>query len=180
MTLQTDITSNLLREMGEASKYNVTCYLAGPIGKVHLTEAKSWRNGLKPRLNEIGIGYIDPLDKYGGTRKIRTMLQRYDRDGKIDKIRELVNENIFHQDMDCVFFTTFTIAYVPALDVGEEICGTYGEITMARYLNKPVYIVTNRSLKPNNLPKWAIGCSTRVFESFDELLGYLMATYGEE
>ncbi len=180
MTLQTDINVNLVKEFGVASKYPYTCYLAGPIDWVHLNEAKSWRNYLKPHLNKMGIGYIDPLEKYGGTREIRSMLRRLNKDGKINKIRNIVNENVFDQDMDSVIFATFTIAYVPIMKDGGEICGTYGEITMARYLNKPVYIVTNRSLKPNKLPKWAIGCSTVIFESFDELLGYLSATYSEE
>jgi len=53
--------------------------------------------------------------------------------------------------------------------------GTQGELTMAKYFGKPVYLVTKLPLK--DVPGWVIGCSTEVFATFDELRQYLLRTY---
>ena len=49
--------------------------------------------------------------------------------------------------------------------------GTKGELTMARFFNKPVYFVTKFSL--HELPGWVLGCVTKVFTSFDDLKVFL-------
>ena len=49
--------------------------------------------------------------------------------------------------------------------------GTKGELTMARYTGKPVYMVTTMSLQ--EIPGWVLGCSTRIFSSFEELRDFL-------
>ena len=45
--------------------------------------------------------------------------------------------------------------------------GTHGEITMAYWLNKPVYLVN--SLPINDVSSWVLSCSDEVFDSFDSL-----------
>ena len=45
--------------------------------------------------------------------------------------------------------------------------GTHGEITMAYWLNKPVYLVNN--LPINDLSSWVFSCSEEVFDNFDSL-----------
>ena len=45
--------------------------------------------------------------------------------------------------------------------------GTHGEITMAYWLNKPVYLVN--SLPINDLSSWVFSCSDEVFDNFDSL-----------
>jgi hypothetical protein len=53
--------------------------------------------------------------------------------------------------------------------------GTKGEITLARYFGKPVYLVTDEPAK--NLPGWVVGCTTEIFQSFKELKSYLRNQY---
>ena len=53
--------------------------------------------------------------------------------------------------------------------------GTKGELTMAKYFGKPVYIVTK--MKPNDIPGWILACTTKLFGSFDELKVFLMERY---
>ncbi len=53
--------------------------------------------------------------------------------------------------------------------------GTKGEITIARFLEKPVYLVTQ--MKPEDIPGWVLGCTTRIFGSFDELKEFLLEKY---
>jgi hypothetical protein len=49
--------------------------------------------------------------------------------------------------------------------------GTKGEITLAAYFGKPVYLVTEMRL--SEIPGWVLGCSTEFFQSFDELKRFL-------
>ena len=45
--------------------------------------------------------------------------------------------------------------------------GTKGELTMAKFFHKPVYLVTTFPL--HDLPGWILGCVTESFMTFDEL-----------
>lgn len=49
--------------------------------------------------------------------------------------------------------------------------GTKGELTMARYFGKPVYLVTSYPL--HDLPGWILGCVTKTFGGFEELKRFL-------
>ena len=49
--------------------------------------------------------------------------------------------------------------------------GTKGELTMAKYFGKPVYLVT--SIPYHDIPGWVLGCTTQLFSSFDELNVFL-------
>jgi hypothetical protein len=54
--------------------------------------------------------------------------------------------------------------------------GTKGELTMARFTGKPVFMVTHMNL--HDIPGWVLGCTTKIFGSFDELKIFLMKEYG--
>ena len=49
--------------------------------------------------------------------------------------------------------------------------GTKGELTIAKYFGKPVYMVTSTPVA--EIPGWVLGCTTRLFSSFDELKAFL-------
>ena len=53
--------------------------------------------------------------------------------------------------------------------------GTIGELTMARSLRIPVYMVTR--IDDRNIPGWILGCTTRRFRSFSGLKKFLLTTY---
>jgi hypothetical protein len=55
--------------------------------------------------------------------------------------------------------------------------GTKGELTMAKYFGKPVYMVT--VLPRTEIPGWVLGCTTAFFSSFDELKPFLLASSRE-
>lgn len=52
--------------------------------------------------------------------------------------------------------------------------GTKGELTMAKFFNKPVYLVTSFPL--SEIPGWVLGCVTKNFRTFDELKTFLSTT----
>ena len=49
--------------------------------------------------------------------------------------------------------------------------GTKGELTIARFFNKPVYLVTDHAHA--EIPGWVLGCTTRIFTDFEELKKFL-------
>jgi hypothetical protein len=49
--------------------------------------------------------------------------------------------------------------------------GTKGELTMAKFFNKPVYMVT--AIPRQEIPGWVLGCTTELFPSFEALQKYL-------
>jgi hypothetical protein len=55
--------------------------------------------------------------------------------------------------------------------------GTVGELTMARSLRIPVFMVTR--VRPQNIPGWILGCTSRRFRTFTELKKYLLKRYHE-
>ena len=53
--------------------------------------------------------------------------------------------------------------------------GTKGELTIARYFHKPVYMVTR--IPKEKIPGWVLGCVTEFFTSFSHLKDFLKARY---
>jgi hypothetical protein len=54
--------------------------------------------------------------------------------------------------------------------------GTQGEITLAKFLAKPVYLISEMPLK--HIPGWVLGCSTIVFSDIPQLKKFLRGKYG--
>jgi hypothetical protein len=52
--------------------------------------------------------------------------------------------------------------------------GTKGELTIARYFGKPVYLVT--SIPFRDIPGWVLGCTDKIFPGFDQLKKFLLST----
>ncbi len=53
--------------------------------------------------------------------------------------------------------------------------GTKGELTMARFFKRPVYVVS--SIARGDIPGWILGCSTEVFDSFENLKQFLLESH---
>lgn len=151
-------------------------YLAGPIGVIPQKGAAEWRIEIGKKLNDMGIKTSNPM---GNEAKLdRPKLQEWVNAGKLNKIRKLVRTKLIgvdlRMDADCDFLTL----YIP-IDNGYEICGSYGELTLAYYLKKPIFIVTDRKLLPSQIPCWAVGCSTWIFRTWEEYLKYVKEHYGK-
>lgn len=56
--------------------------------------------------------------------------------------------------------------------------GTHAELTSAYRKGLPVYLVTEMPIE--EISGWVVGCTTKIFSSFDELKSFLSATYGKE
>lgn len=83
-----------------------------------------------------------------------------------DIIRHLV-------DIDCQQIARHSDYVICFWDDGAaKGAGTKGELTMAKFFGKPVYLVTSFPL--HDLPGWVLGCITRSFPSFVELKEFLI------
>ncbi len=65
--------------------------------------------------------------------------------------------------------------FVIGIKAHSEEQGPKGELTIARYFNKPVYIVTHMSKE--KIPGWVLGCATEFFGSFEQLKTFLFLKY---
>lgn len=54
--------------------------------------------------------------------------------------------------------------------------GTKGELTMAKFFKKPVYMVT--AIPREDIPGWVLGCTTELFASFEALKEHLKQREG--
>ena len=76
-------------------------------------------------------------------------------------------------DLDCREIATrtgFVICYWD--DSAMRGAGTKGELTIAKYFGKPVYLVTTMDVV--DIPGWVLGCVTKQFASFEELRTFLI------
>ena len=82
--------------------------------------------------------------------------------------REIVTQLV---DIDCREIAERSDYLICFWDEGAARgAGTKGELTMARYFGKPVYLVT--AIPIAEIPGWVIGCTDRFFSSFEELMTF--------
>lgn len=100
------------------------------------------------------------------------------------RFRDLKNENIDRYvtlvrgliDMDIQEIAERTDYVICNWDESAQRgAGTKGEVTMARFKGKPVYMVT--TMPQADIPGWVLGCTTKVFGSFSQLKEFLLETY---
>ena len=157
----------------------IKTYMAGPMDDVSIEESRDWRDWLTEELKKVQIVTLDPISKYGKDYgAVRQKFAMWQNSGNIEAIRNQVSLEIIPPDFDMVEICNFVTLYIP--QKGYEICGSYGEMTLAFYLKKPVYIVTKRRLKPINVPKWAIGCSTKIFSNWEDYLAFIKKNWVNE
>lgn len=93
----------------------------------------------------------------------------------IEKYTELVRDLI---DGDCHEIAERSDYVICNWDESAQRgAGTKGELTMARWVGKPVYMVTQMRLQ--DIPGWVLGCATRTFRSFEDLQMFLCERYAE-
>ena len=91
----------------------------------------------------------------------------------IDRYVSLVREFVDKDSHEIAEMTDYVVCKWD--ESAQRGAGTKGEVTMARYSQKPVYMVTTMSLV--DIPGWVLGCTTKIFGSFEELKAFLLKTY---
>jgi hypothetical protein len=91
----------------------------------------------------------------------------------LERFKAIVREMIDLDSREIAHRSDYVICYWD--ESAQRGAGTKGEIMIAKFVEKPVYLVTE--MKPHDIPGWVLGCTTRIFASFDELKQFLLATY---
>jgi hypothetical protein len=149
-------------------------YLSG--GMEYATdEGRDWRNTLQRWLeDELRCTVFNP------NRESDRFLQQH-ADGldvralkftDINRFIELVRQLVALDCREIAVNSDFVICYWD--ESALRGAGTKGELTMARYFGKPVYMVT--SVPQTDIPGWILGCTSEIFATFDELKAFLTQT----
>lgn len=135
-------------------------------------EGAMWRKDLQQWIEQnLGHAVFNP--NVESERMFRTSYPDLD-------FRKLKFENISRYqeilcklvDLDCSEIAHRSDYVVCYWDEGAaKGAGTKGELTMAKFFGKPVYLVTRYPL--HEIPGWVLGCVTKFFGSFEELKEFL-------
>lgn len=153
-----------------------TIYLAGPLNfdsKEDFSRAINWREKFAEDFKD-DFKILNPLKKISGEKNIsdedRVLLYESHKVNNDVTVRDF-SSKIIETDLEHVVNSDYIILHLP-LKSNYEVCGTYGEATLAFYLGIPVIIVSDREIR--DIPKWLIGCSTVILKSFGELYAYIL------
>jgi len=153
-------------------------YLSGAMENA-INEGSAWRNEITIWLKEkLNHSTIDPVVN---TSKLveRTKSQNY-RNWKTsdpNKFRKFVRQAI-DSDLNSVVKKS---DYLICLWNQEVLSGggTHGEVTMAYYYNKPVYLINQLNV-PNQLSGWIMSCATEIFTDFNSMQKRYLEIYGKK
>lgn len=135
-------------------------YLSGGMEKAG-EYGKVWREKATPYINSLGYSVWNP---YIEERKLGVSLLKLNHLKQTDKVgykkmcEQIVNHDLEHLQ-DCS-------AIICRID--ESVlkgAGTYGELTVARLLNIPVYAWIDLPNGIQDLPAWCFGCLTDYVET---------------
>ena len=149
-------------------------YLSGPIENAE-NDGANWRESITPWLkDEIKHDVFNPVL---ATRKIISNLTntqfREMKDTNPKKYKNLIRQ-IIDIDIKAVVGETdyLIVNWNKSVFRGG---GTHGEITLAYYIKKPIYLVNHVPL--DDLSSWISSCATEVFDSFDDMKIHLLSKY---
>lgn len=129
-------------------------YLSGPMDRVEWNDAIEWRDEMDEFLHDLGIGTFNPCNKPNGEQEdpsFRERIQKLKDAGEFDEVTRLMKD-MCRVDLRMVDNSQFVIAHV---DMDSHMCGTYWEMTTARYKRSPVIIHCKQDV--NKLPNWLFG-----------------------
>ena len=141
-------------------------YLSGPIENAE-NDGADWRLSMTHWLkDEINHNVFNPVEATRGTISgITNDDFREMKKTEPEKYKKLVRKII---DIDIKAVVENSDYLIVNWD--ESVFkggGTHGEITLAYYLKKPVYLINHVPI--DDLSSWIFSCSTEVFDSFDDL-----------
>lgn len=85
-----------------------------------------------------------------------------------EKFTEIIRR-IVEKDIEAVKQCDYIICFWD--ESAEKGAGTQGEITLAKFLNKPVFLVSKFEF--SKIPSWIIGCVDKIFYDFEQLKDFL-------
>lgn len=150
------------------------CYGSGPVDRVP-DRGRGWREYIKPKLKELGVGFLNPLKKpfYGNYVEDDTFVIRRDSLLELkmyDDLAELMKVKVCRPDLSMVDKSDFLIVYI---DTDVHMAGTYHELSSAITQRKPTLIMCKQGKQGIPFWWWGVIPHEFFFSSWDELLLYL-------
>ncbi|MFC1593509.1 hypothetical protein ACFL3O_01075 [Candidatus Neomarinimicrobiota bacterium] len=152
-------------------------YLSGAMENAK-NEGSDWRNEITIWLIEkLDHSVIDPvIDTAKLVEKKKSKNYRNWKISDPNKFREFVRHAI-DNDLNSVVNKS---DYIICLWNNAVLSGggTHGEVTMAYYYNKPVYLINQ--LNDIELSGWIMSCATEIFTDFNSMQKRLLEIYGKK
>lgn len=150
-------------------------YLSGGM-EYAKNEGMDWRQTMQEWIvRELGHSVYNPNNE--SERYLRKKLPKASfRDLKFTNVNRFqsIVRGIVHLDSNEIAKRTdYVICYWDKS--AQRGAGTKGELTVARYFRKPVYMVTR--MRHENIPGWILGCTSKIFCSFGQLKAFLKRRY---
>lgn len=147
---------------------NLSVYLSG--GQDFAKDnGVGWRAKVSPQLFRLGFDIINPVyetsyiwDQYGVNRPQL-------REQNPDLYSKCTATQVDVDLADVVRCSAVLVCWNEASALGS---GTKGEVTLARYIRKPIYCVFQDGLSMKDLSTWMVGClrGARIFDNFEEAI----------
>ena len=146
-------------------------YLSGGM-EYAADEGRDWRSEMQGWLErELGCEVFNPnheSDSYFRARHPGLNFRAL-KEQDIDGFRAIVKELVDRDCREIADRSAFVVCYWD--ESAQRGAGTKGEITIAHHFGKPVYLVT--AMPPEQIPGWVLGCTDRIFGSFEALKRFL-------
>jgi hypothetical protein len=135
-------------------------------------EGRDWRSVMQEWLEkELGATVFNPnveSDRFFSTHHAGVDFRALKTEDP-ERYKAIVSKLV---DIDCSEIAARTDIVLCYWDASAmRGAGTKGELTMARYFHKPVYMVT--SMPFTEIPGWVLGCVSKSFAGFEELKSFL-------
>ncbi len=146
-------------------------YLSGGM-EYAKNEGIDWRNDidswLSKNLNHIVFNPNIESEKYLA-KSLSNKSFRLLKSTDIKNYIKIVRKFVVKDSKEIATRSDYIICYWD--ESAQRGAGTKGELTIARYFNKPVYLVTR--IPKEKIPGWVLGCVTEFFDSFEQLKEFL-------
>lgn len=156
----------------------IRTYLSGGM-EYAKREGQDWRRSMEEWItHELGHSVFNPnkeSEKYLKTKLPKKDLRKL-KFSNIAKFQSILHGIVRIDSHEIAYRSDYVICYWDAS--AQRGAGTKGELTMAFFFDKPVYMVTQ--MKKSSIPGWVLGCTTKIFASFAELKIQLEKEYGLE
>jgi hypothetical protein len=150
-------------------------YLSGGM-EYALNEGKDWRldienwiqKSLKHKVfnpNVVSDQYLRKVLHKNNFRSLKST--------NLDTYIKIVQKFVIQDSKEIATQSDYVICYWDMS--AQRGAGTKGELTIAKYFMKPVYLVTH--MPKEKIPGWVLGCVTEFFSSFEDLKEYLIQNY---
>tara|TARA_R110002020_G_scaffold194354_6_gene395114 strand:+ start:4781 stop:5284 length:504 start_codon:yes stop_codon:yes gene_type:complete len=132
-----------------------------------------WRVHISKKLQEMGIGVLNPCDKPTSFAKedafFRDRIERFKKSNNFESVKSEMRD-IAAIDLRMVDIAHFVIMDI---DIDVHMCGSYHEAFVAVAQKKPLLIMCQQGKQ--NVPNWLFGVvpHEHMFGSWSELIEYI-------